>query len=288
MFTWIEYFYQGVFLFSLPRQPERTPVERVAKFYRSYQAPRLSGWKLVSRTAQNTLARLLRTVAVAFGISESPRGNREPYCGVLLWLLLLVSAWRPTARLFFMTVVGTVALEAFVWWYVPAYPLPLMPLVVAPWMSAIVTTSHGNRWARFLVVSVVCVILGQAVVWWWLPHYAGPVLPVVIATLTMAIQRVARSQPARRFQTLGTTLIVLLSIHGVAVGTLYWLAGNRMREPAPIDLERRAALVRQLQSQNRSHLVFVQYDLDVTLHREWGVQRCRSGHLARHLCPLPW
>jgi hypothetical protein len=99
-------------------------------------------------------------------------------------------------------------------------------------------------------------------VWWWFPHYSAPTAPLVLAAVALLLRSVAGSAPfwrARRFAP--AALVVLAALN--AATDLAIPASAKPSRPTRIDV------LAYLEKQPGSHLVFVTYDDEVSLHEEW-------------------
>ena len=266
-----QYFHQGIFLFSPIRPPERRPVERVASFYRLYKSPPTRGWQLAGQTAQLLVVRLIRTGAAIFGVFGSPRGNREPYHGVLLWLVLLLAVVRHVSGKMLAVVLLCVALgEAVLWWRFAQYPAFLAPLMISVWLVAFSKSFRGDDWGRFITVTILLVAFGQALIWWWWPHYAAPVIPLALAGVAACVHRLrARVVPGHSSPAIGRTVAAVVVTFVLTSGVLYGLTGVRNIATGGINLQPRTDVKRGLELQGGRHLVFVHYADTFSVHREW-------------------
>ena len=145
-----QYWQRGVFVFDRVHQPERTPPDRVAMFYREHETPPESGAALRRTLTQNLSSRLFGLAGTPFGVAYlSPDPG---YQGLLLWLALLVSVWRSlsigaTAA----AVLFAVGLECLAWKFVPFYPRVLILSLVTCWAAAFYLSARRNPSARFIV-----------------------------------------------------------------------------------------------------------------------------------------
>jgi hypothetical protein len=213
-----QYFGQGAFLFSPLEQPERRPIPRLASFYDSFRHPPRQRWHLARHAAVNAYDRLPATLESALGVVGYLDEARRPHRALLFWIVVL----------------------------------------------AIATLLH--RWARIAVAAIAVVVLGQSIVWWWIPHYTAPVVPLVIAIVVMSLARYARA--GSRIQSLAPVAVVLLAIASVVLPALMALALNLPpRDPAsntPTGEAHagvsKADVLRRLETEGGSHLVFVSYE----------------------------
>ena len=144
---------------------------------------------------------------------------------------------------------------------IPVFFFHSVTVVTTAWIAAFGITHRRNRWARFIVITIVLVALGQSVVRWWVPHYAAPIVPLVLAAMAKTAHRLSRQS------TVSGMILVLSLCHLVAIGVTSALFPRTNDPPSPI--ARRTALIRQLERQDRSSLVFVRYPDDYTVHEEW-------------------
>lgn len=225
-----QYMGQGAFLFSELRAPERTPTAHVARFYSdSTHAPE-RGWRLVEHVVRNIYDRLPATVESALGAVDYPDGGRQPYRALSLW--------------------------AF------AFLIP----------------SLRSRWAWFCIGTFLAVVAGQSLVWWWFPHYSAPLVPLVLAVVAIALRRTVWSRDRRdRLRLCSPPVVVVFSgLYVMVSPVLRVVAPDRTGEArtsgvgtvsasTPESPRLSASMVRrQLESQGASHLVFVDYDDNLT------------------------
>lgn len=264
-----QYFHQGVFVFSPLREPERKPVEVVAALYRNYAVRPDQGFALIEKVVDHLAIRLPASIGSAFGLLFAPSHGTRPYAGVMLWMALLVPilGQRP-GRTFFPILVAGILIESVAWLYVPAYPLPLVPFIAAPAWVAFDRSIRRSRWAGFFAATVAAVVFGQAFVPWWFPHYVAPVVPVVMVAVATAVHRASvRSRvPAPR---LGLAMIVMLGAHLFAVSQLQREIGAGQPESPEDGFGSRTGVIADLANKGGSHLVFVRYDNDYIVQREW-------------------
>jgi hypothetical protein len=232
-----QYFRQGVFLFSPQRVPDRLPLSRVARFYEANSFEPKHGVRLIARAAVNAYARLPASIEAALGVLPIARlSDREPYRALLFWLLLLVM------------------------------------------------TSLTQRWMLFCLGTVVLVVAGESLVWWWYPHYASPIVPIVLAAMAMALRRLSRlARAPRAWQrrvpgaialcaAMFTTLPVIFgsTLDDIRSGRLSAQASDTSpQEKAARNLRARSAMRMQLEQRGGTHLVFVRYADEFSLHIEW-------------------
>jgi hypothetical protein len=263
-----QYFHQGVFIFSPLREPERKPVERIAAIYQHYAVPPAHGLELVGKVAAHFVTRLPGSIGSAFGSLLAPSNGRPYYAGVMLWMALLVPILgRSPGRTFFPILVAGIVAESIAWLYLPAYPLSLAPFIgTAIWVTF--ERFKSSRWAGFFAATVATVAFGQTLVPWWLPHYVAPVVPIVMAAVAISVHRTAvRSRvPAER---LGLALIVLLVAHLLAASLLHRSVRAEQPESIQNGFGARTSVLRDLGHKGGTHLVFVRYDSDYPIHREW-------------------
>ena len=269
-----QYFQQGIFLFSPLREPERKPTERVAALYRFYAEPPPPLPLLLLKVAANVAIRLPMTVASGFGLLMAPSQTAPRYLGITLWVALLVPfmARKPVPAFFTALLAGTFV-EIIAWLYFPRYPWPLAPFFLAGWLVAFDRTGRRGRWAGFIVVTLAVVALGQAFVPWWSSHYAAPVVPLVFAGIATTLYR-ARFHSRCASRRLGAAVAVMLLVHGAAIVLLTIFATRSDAHAQGVDalpaaLRSRADVLRHFTAVGGRHLVFVSYDADYTIHREW-------------------
>ena len=265
-----QYFQDGLFLFSRPHVPTRTPPERIAKFYESYRVPSTGTATILLQAFQNAVTRLIRTVCVPFGIIDAPRTGREPYRGALLWfgLLLPCLGVKPN-RLFVVTVAAAVLVEAVAWWYLPTYPAPLIPLMLVGVAIAAPAVPGNNKWIRLAGGGLLAVVAGDSLVRWWFSHYAAPVAGLVLACGAITLRRaVMHSQAPDWSRHLARTVTALSAAFLLTLGGLTALARSSEGGDATAAKPPRAQLRAQLEVLSGYHLVFVAYDKDFSIHYE--------------------
>jgi hypothetical protein len=225
-----QYFYQGVFRFSAPRQPDRMPVPRLAAFYANEKRTAQHGSQLALATLEAFYAGLPMTVDL-----EIPNGV-EPSPLAALWLLaLIVTISLQDCWVWFC--VGTVSLVmlgvAMTWWAYPHYLAPVYPLefaVVSMTLRRADAGSHALQGARRMT----------------------PLLVVVLASLFVLVPRLHG---------------FVRSAHAVPRIERPAASGSPTRTLPPF-MDARESIERQLERQGGRHLVFVHYDPDFTQTRE--------------------
>jgi len=166
---------------------------------------------------------------------------------------------RRSVRTFLFIWGAGIVIEVLAWLYLPGYPLWLVPLVALPVWVVCERTLGRSQWFGFFAVTIASVVVGGAFVQWFWPHYAAPAVPAVLAAVAISVHRasIRARVPAERC---GLALLLVLVVH-VAVALL--LHGDT-EQPGS-----RTSVTRDLAQKGGEHLVFVQYDSDYTLHREW-------------------
>ncbi len=253
---------RGPFLLSPLQEHLRTSRGRSTRFYRSQDDAPLSPLSSIPIVAQNFVVRLAGSVAAGLGIFPEPLLARG-YQGAVLWLVFLVAvAWPffPKSAVALFTLPAAVG-ERVLRSRIPVFFFHSVTVVTTAWIAAFGITHRRNRWARFIVITIVLVALGQSVVRWWVPHYAAPIVPLVLAAMAKTAHRLSRQS------TVSGMILVLSLCHLVAIGVTSALFPRTNDPPSPI--ARRTALIRQLERQDRSSLVFVRYPDDYTVHEEW-------------------
>ena len=263
-----QYWQRGIFVFDRVHQPERTPPERVAAFYREHETQPESGAALRRTLTQNLSSRLFALAGTPFGVAYL---TPDPgYQGLLLSLALLVSVWRlRSARTITATVLVAVGLECLAWKFVPFYPRLLTFLVVTCWTAAFYLTARKSPSGRFMIGAIAVLAIGQSLTLWWWPHYAAPALPLLLAVVATAGQRLARRSPVLVAHRLVAVTVVLLVVHVSMVGLLAHAYGPAEDGAGGTRGLRRAEVKERLAREPGKHLVFVRYDDDYTVHDEW-------------------
>ena len=221
-----QYWQRGVFVFDRVHQPERTPPDRVAMFYREHETPPESGAALRRTLTQNLSSRLFALAGTPFGVAYlSPDPG---YQGLLLWLALLVSVWRSlsigaTAA----AVLFAVGLECLAWKFVPFYPRVLILSLVTCWAAAFYLSARRNPSARFIVGAIGVLALGQSLTLWWWPHYAAPALPLLLAVIATTLQRLARRSHAFTTHRVVAVTACIVIIHASMLAFVASAHGNR-------------------------------------------------------------
>jgi hypothetical protein len=147
-------------------------------------------------------------------------------------------------------------------------------------MCVLVLATVRSRWLWFCVGSLLFVVLGQSLIFSWQPHYPAPVVPLVLAAMTMTLHQVNRRCGTAWMRTTTPAMIVGLAAMYVIVpptikvftrevvtaGAIQGPARAHSR-PTPIS---RSEVLQRLESEPGSHLVFVTYDEDFSVHDgEW-------------------
>lgn len=259
-----QYFEQGVFLFSPLQQPERSPSERIAKFYRTFTVPPVYGIVLIKRVSVSIVERFPSAFGSAFGFRMRPTERGPYYTGVLLWTALLVPLLgRRPGRTFFPILAAGMVVEAAARRYLPAEAYPLwLGTLIAPFLGVMLYRgSRRSRWTPFFAATMATIVVGQAFVPWWFPHYTAPMVPIVMAAVATSVHRAAvRSRVPADW--VGLAVMVALGAHLFAASFLL-----RRTEPAPTSL--RNVVINELVHKGGNHLVFVRYDSDFTVHQEF-------------------
>ncbi len=226
-----QYFHQGVFIFSTIRPPERQPNARIAGFYEiSESATPVRGLRLVRKVLVNFYRRLPDAFLSALGELDG-RGRRM---GGLLWV------------------------------------------------GAVLVVTLRSRWVWLCLLTIAFVVLGGSFVPWWIPHYTAPIQPLAMAVFADALRRIGLAFRANRRLGVLTPLIVvsLASFYGIAVLGASALPGihraptghNSEVEEVPSKtslITSRGDLIRRLNQQDGSHLVFVRYAENYPFADEW-------------------
>jgi hypothetical protein len=266
-----QYFQDGLFLFSRPHAPTRTPPERIARFYESYRVPPAGRGALLLQALQNGVTRMVQSVFVPFGLVEAPRAGREPYRGVLLWFALLLPCLGVKVdRLFVVGTVSAVVVEGAAWWYLPAYPTVLMPIMlIVVAVAALTVPISATMWVQLAVAGLLSVAAGDALVRWWFSHYAAPAAPLALACVAITLRRaVARSNAPNWSRYLALTLAALSAAFLLTLGVLTTLAlSHPAANAAKLDTPR-AQILARLEGAGGYHLVFVEYDKTFSIHYE--------------------
>ena len=263
-----QYWQRGVFVFERVHQPERTPPDRVAMFYREHETPPESGAALTSTLTQNLSSRLFGLAGTPFGVAYlSPDPG---YQGLLLWLALLVSVWRSlsigaTAA----AVLFAVGLECLAWKFVPFYPRVLILSLVTCWAAAFYLSARRNPSARFIVGAIGLLALGQSLTLWWWPHYAAPALPLLLAVVAFTLQKMARRSPAFATRRVVAVTACLFIVHVSMLGLVASAHANRDDGAGSTRGLRRAEIKNRIEREAGKHVVFVRYASDYTVHDEW-------------------
>ena len=263
-----QYWQRGVFVFDRVHQPERTPPDRVAMFYREHETPPESGAALRRTLTQNLSSRLFALAGTPFGVAYlSPDPG---YQGLLLWLALLVSVWRSlsigaTAA----AVLFAVGLECLAWKFVPFYPRVLILSLVTCWAAAFYLSARRNPSARFIVGAIGVLALGQSLTLWWWPHYAAPALPLLLAVIATTLHRIARRSSALTTHRVLAVTACIVVVHASMLGVVARAVGTT-DDGAGLDRGRRRAEVKErIEREPGKHLLFVRYANNYTVHDEW-------------------
>ena len=259
-----QYHYGGIFIFSSPLTPERNPPERVRELYLQTAGTSYQGAEVLVRLAYNFGFRLPFSFAAPF-VMIMPLTAGQPYCGVLLWVLLLPSIWRRRSiASLTMLAVATTAGELLLWRYLLLYPWLLIPFVLpVVWLQLDSDRPRGPWW-RWWVAILLLTVLGQSLVQWWLPHYTAAIFPLIFAGLASALRRQSSRLGARAARRLPRVLAILVAAQLAALT----ISGTAMRHlPKPHTV--REAVKTQLLEKPGAHLVFVTYDRRYDLNLEW-------------------
>jgi hypothetical protein len=275
-----QYFHQGVFIFSPLREPFRKPVERLQQFHRRYAKAPARGIQLVTEGAKNLAIRLPVSIGAGFGFLMPTRAGRQHYCGVTLWLaLLLLFTKAGSTRTVVLIGLLLALLECAFWLYVPAYPWPLAPFVIAGWIVTFDRERRRNQSAVFIGATILGVSFGQALVSWWSSHYVAPLVPVVLLAVATSIPHATSESNTQDRQNIRLVPAVglLLIVHLCVLTGLSFAARPARAQNFDDRLVSREDVKRRLLRTGQSHLVFVHYDPSYTIHREWVYN---SGDLA--------
>jgi hypothetical protein len=230
-----QYFHQGAFLFNSVKEPERTTVPRVASLYILYQSTPENGWRLIAHTAWNLAIRLPATAECAVRVAWN-RERREPLDGVRGAVFLFVLAF---------------------------------------------TIILADQWVWFCMITLFFVVLGGSIVRWWYPHYAAPVVPLLLAAGAVTMRRLTmQSKAGAPLRKIAPAAVVLIAGLFISLSALCELQPGRNADvegttpsrTSPSSREQflsRSEVKRRLEQRAGSHLVFVHYDVDFSLHREW-------------------
>ena len=255
-------------MFDRVHQPERTPPERVTAFYHEHDKPSESGAALRRTLTQNLSSRLFALAGTPFGVAYlSPDPG---YQGLLLWFALLVSIWRSlsigaTAA----AVLLAVGLECLAWKFVPFYPRVLIFSLVTCWAAAFYLSARRSPSARFMMGAIGLLALGQSLTLWWWPHYAAPALPLLLAVIATTLQRIARRSPALTIQRVVAVTACIVVVHGSMLALVARAHGNSDDGAGGRRGMWRAEIRNRIEREPGTHLVFVRYASDYTVHDEW-------------------
>jgi hypothetical protein len=266
-----QYLHRGVFVFSPPRSPDRAPVARVARFYNAVEAELVQKESIAVAVVGNFAVRLPTSLVPPFGLMSVASIAGPPFLGVTIWLALLVAVWRPrSTRAISFTVIGGLAAEGLVWLYLPAYPVPLVPVLVPAWLIAFDRIAKRFAWARFVSTTVLLFAAGQALVWWWFPHYAAPATSLVAAAIAASAQRLSRGLPAGAVYRLLPLVSVLLAAQILVAFTLNRVGWQNIDRRQPeTGFRTPGDTVRYLAALPGDDLVFVKYDEQYSKDLEW-------------------
>ena len=232
-----QYFHHGTFLFSSNHEPERTPAARVARFYTFYASTDnvAKGW--MAEAAGNLYIRLLATV-------ESP---------------LVAEAWTDRRDVPYRAARDGITLFLLV-----------------------IVTLLADRWVWFGIGTAFLVVLGGSIVWWWFPHYTAPVVPLLLAAGALTFRRGIRRVDAVHLEKLAPLTIVVMAGFFLSMFivssfvlrrdvTMQATASHSRSASTPTvsHFLSRAEVKRKLEQEAGSHLVFVSYDDEYTVHDEW-------------------
>ncbi len=271
-----QYFHQGPFVLSGPREPALKAGSRLETFLRAERTWITSPSDWLTGTITRSVQSLAMTVALPFGVSSYTNRGLESYKGLLTWLVLLIPLTvTGRSRSAAAVILGLVLIgEALLREYAPLYPTSLMPLLVGASLLGFIATESGGMWSRLIWMTVVLVIVGQTQVRWWWPHYAAPVIPLILAGVARAASRLfARRQinVATVFPLLAVATVIQFAT--LAVTESFGRPSGTLDDPLMRTLaassKERASLVRRLTTDGRRHLVFVCYDADFPGEFEW-------------------
>ena len=193
------------------------------------------------------------------------QSGRPPYRGLLLWLLLLPSVWARRSLLAFGAIAfGTVACELVIWRLAP-YPLVLVPLILTALVIGVDRRLTRTSWWRLSILTILLVLAGQAWVQWWLPHYVSPVFPLILATMAAGLRRYSARLRAPAAIRLPQVIVIVALVH--ISGLL--ASGTFLRDRVSPIRTVRERVKTSLTHQGGSHLVFVRYSADYSMHLEW-------------------
>ena len=258
-----QYWRQGPFVFSQPQNASRTPGDRVSGFYRYYESPARSAGSVLRVSLQNLALAALGSIGVPFGIFFVP--PNQQYQGVLLWVALLLCArnWRSRSSAAILSVLAVLA-ELIGRKVIPAFFLASLAGVAIPWAWAFTSVARRNAWAPFIAAAWALGLTAHAAVRWWWPHYSAPVVALLLAAVATTGQRLTRQSKRTGGNTLGRALTAMAVVHLLVLGAVSVLS-----RPTAGVVARRTAIIRQLEVLNGSHLVFVKYAANYTVHDEW-------------------
>ncbi len=146
----------------------------------------------------------------------------------------------------------------WIWWYVFLGPVLTLPFVM-------LTRVVRDRRMRLPLGQFALCATGLLSVVWFQPHYAAPLAATLFVLLVQAIRHLRRAQiQGKPIGIFLTRLIVLLAIDWTVI-----LAGQAARHPMVGWANRRASIIRTLQSVPGQHLVVVRYQPNHNVHHEW-------------------
>lgn len=265
-----QYFQRGVFVFSTPRAPERTPVARIAGFYDEAESDVAQKRSRLLAVLGHFAVRMPMSLIAPFGLASAASIEAPPYRGVTIWLVLLFAVWKPRSpRAIGLALAGALAAESLLWLYLPVYPWPLVPIVIAAWLMAFRRTATRDAWARFVFVTLLFCAAGGALVWWWFPHYSAPATCLVLAVIASSLQRLSRRLPAGTAPRLVPLVTILLAAHIPMVYALRTDHRHSGGSLAGVGFRTRGDIVRQLEALPGNDLVFVEYDEQFSKHIEF-------------------
>ncbi len=135
-----------------------------------------------------------------------------------------------------------------------------------------------DKWARFCWLTMGTSLLGASTVWAWFPHYAAPVLPLLYGTVAIALRRLGLVRgtwlPPRSIRPamlVGVVLVVFIVNHGESIArqTVAKVSSPAQALFSTGHTTPRSSVLEYLRNRSGTHLVFVRYSAEYSIHDEW-------------------
>jgi hypothetical protein len=160
-----QYFHQNVLCFHEIREPERVPVDRIAKYYLAARTAARRGRDAVAYISESLILRARLFLAFGFSGLKGTSDYKQEVALCALPLVVVLAGCTRWSLFCWLTIGSTLLGEALVWTWFPHYSAPIYPLLfacMANGLRRLERLARSKLGDRFAMQGLV---LGIAVVW---------------------------------------------------------------------------------------------------------------------------